>query len=324
MSSIKDKILHALENNLDVFYRVSDIRYRIRCPFCGDSQNDYRKAHMYLLSDSNPNTPILYYCFKGNCGAKGKVDKEFLDRLKIKVDGIEEFTNKRYNKISNIQKTKIDLITGAPIPNSPQIKYIENRLGKGLSLDDYNRFKIVWNMETVVPYITDQRVLHTLPSNQKSISFLSEDKSLLLTRMFGDNEYDRWKKSKIYSSENRSFYTIQSEIDLFTSDEIVVNISEGVFDVLSIYKNFGSSQGIYIACLGADYDSGVQFAIHKGLLGKNVIVRIYIDNNIDEKLLRKRVRRYRWLFKSITIIRNIKAKDFGFPIEQIECVEYRV
>ena len=49
MSSIKDKILHALENNLDVFYRVSDIRYRIRCPFCGDSQNDYRKEHMYLL-----------------------------------------------------------------------------------------------------------------------------------------------------------------------------------------------------------------------------------------------------------------------------------
>lgn len=324
MASIKDRIIHALENQLDVFYRVSDIRYRIRCPFCGDSQNDYRKAHMYLLSDANPNTPILYYCFKGNCGAKGKVDKEFLDRLKIKVDGIEEFTNKRYNKISNIQKAKIDLITGEPILNSLQTKYIEDRLGKGFTKDDYRRFKIVWNMDVIIPYITDQRVLHTLPSNQRSISFLSEDKSTLLSRFFVEDEYNRWKKSKIYPSENRSFYTIQSEIDLFTQDEIIINIAEGIFDVLSVYKNFGSPQGIYIACLGADYESGIQFGIHKGLIGKNIIVRIYIDNAIDEKLLKKRVRRYRWLFRSITIIRNIKAKDFGIPIEQIECVEYRV
>ena len=324
MSSIKDKIIHALEDNLDVFYRVSDIRYRIRCPFCGDSQNDYRKAHMYLLADANPNTPILYYCFKGNCGAKGRVDKDFLDRLKIKVDGIEEFSNKRYNKISNIKKTNVDIITGPPIPNASQIKYIEDRLGKGFTIDDYDRFKIIWDMKAIEPYITDQRVLHSLPSNQKSISFLSEDKSSILTRMFQADEYNRWKKSKIYPSENKIFYTIKSSIDLFSKEELIVNISEGIFDILSIYKNFPSENSIYLACLGADYESGIQFAIHKGFIGKNVRINIYIDSNIDEHLLKKRLHRYKWITGSIYLYRNIKNSDFGCKIDQIERVEYPV
>lgn len=324
MPSIKDNIIHALENNLDVFYRVSDVRYRIRCPFCGDSQNDYRKAHMYLLCDHNPNTPILYYCFKGNCGARGKVDKDFLDRLHIKVDGIDEFSNKVYNKISNIQKVKIDIVTGKPIPGSKQIRYIEDRLGKGLTIEDYDRFKIVWDINGLIPYISNQRVINTLPSNQKSISFLSEDKSCLLTRMFEETEFDRWKKTKLYPNENRIFYTIKSEIDLFSDDEIVVNVAEGVFDIIGVYKHFPSKNSIYIACLASDYECGLQFAIHKGFIGKNIRVNIYMDDNIDETLLKKRLKRFRWIIGSIYLYRNMKAKDFGCKFENIEMVEHQI
>lgn len=324
MSNIKEKILEEIEKNVDVFHKISSIRYKIRCPICGDSQSDPKDSHMYLRCDHDPTIPILYYCFKGNCGARGAVGKDFLDRLGIKIDGIEEFTNQTFNKISYIKKTNIDIITGLPIMNSSQVKYIESRLGKGFTYEDYDKFKIIWDMNSIIPFITDPRVRNTLPNNRDSISFLSDDKSAVLTRFFWDEE-PRWKKSKLFSFDNKSFYTIKAILDLFTSEQIVINIAEGIFDILSVFKNFNDcNNSVHIASLGADYESAIVYAINNGFIGSNVIIRIYIDSNIDEKILRNKIKKYTWLFSKLYIIKNIKWEDFGTIIDNIKLIEYQV
>lgn len=324
MSNIKERTLEEIRKNVDVFHKVSSIRYKIRCPFCGDSQSDPKDSHMYLKCDHDPTTPIVYYCFKGNCGARGAVGKDFLDRLGIKVDGIEEFTNQKFNKISYIKKANIDIITGTPIMNSPQIRYIEHRLGKGFTYEDYDKFKIIWDMNSLIPFITDIRVKNTLPSNFNSVSFLSDDKSVVLTRFFTDEE-PRWKKSKLFSLDTKSFYTIKALLDLFTAEQIVINIAEGIFDIISVYKNFNDGgNSVHIASLGADYESAILYAIANGFIGSNVIIKIYIDSNIDEKILKGKIKKYNWVFGKMYIIKNIKSEDFGTTIDNIKPIEYQV
>lgn len=321
---LKYQIMNEIENNVDIFKKVSNIRYKIRCPFCGDSQKNLRDAHCYIKCDyENPNEPILYNCFLANCNAKGKVDKNFMNKLGIKSKFIDKISNERYSKISTIKKTNIDVLTGTPSLESPQVNYIEYRLGKGFNIKDYDSFKIIWDMNLIFPYISDQKIKNSLPDNRNSISLLSDDKSTILTRGFEDK--DNWRKIKLLSSENKSFYTIKSIFNLFTDDIITVNIAEGVFDVLSIYKNFNDGiNSAYIATLGPDYISAVEYAIMKGLVGSNVIIKIYVDKEIDEKKLKFQLKKYRFFFKKIFIYKNIKYKDVGTLISNIELIENQV
>lgn len=322
MDDIKHRIINEIEKHVDVFTKVSAIQYRIRCPICGDSQKNPKDAHCYIKCSYDPNEPLLFNCFK--CNAGGRVTGSFLKKLGIDSDLIGTIDNQRYNRIWSIKKVDIDIITGKPVLSSLQAKYIENRLGAGFTEDDYDRFRIVWDMNPVYSYITNQRVKNTMPNNFNSISFLSDDKSVMLTRYFDDCG-DRWRKIKLFPSENRAFYTIKSTLDLFTKDTIEVNIAEGIMDVLSIYKNFnGGENSVFISTLGSDYIGGIDYAIGKGLIGYNVVIKIYVDNDIDTRVLKMKLKKYKWLFNRIYIYENIKSKDVGVKIDKIKLIESRI
>jgi len=108
------------------------------------------------------------------------------------------------------------------------------------------------------------------------------------------------------------------------NDTIVVNIAEGVFDILSVYKNFSDDNSIYVSTLGSDYESGINYAISNGFIGGNIIMKIYIDSDINEKILKYRIKKYKWLFDKIYIYKNINAEDFGVPMDQINRIEYQL
>lgn len=326
MDKVKLQILDEIEKHSSVFKKINSIRYRIRCPLCGDSQKDLNDAHCYIKCDvDNPNEPLLYICFL--CNKSGRVDKHFLEMLDVDKSLIFKLSNQRYSKLDNIKCTNIDIITGDTIMNSPQTSYIEHRLGKGLNKDDYDKFKIIWNINTIIPYISDIRIKNTLPCNIDSITFLSDDKTMLLSRAFYDVNGDRWRKIKFIQTDSKSFYTIKSTINLFTQEPIVVNIAEGILDVLSIYKNFTDTpNSIYIAALGSNYISALEYMMCKGFVGSNVQVRIYIDNDdkVNESDLKIRLKKYKWIFESIHILKNIKSKDVGVKIDQIKLVDKKV
>ena len=322
MSDIKHQILSEIERNVDVFRKVNNIQYRIRCPICGDSQKNPKDAHCYIKCSDDPAEPLLYNCFKCNSG--GIVNEEFLSKLGINKSLSSQLSKQRYSKIVTIKKMNIDIVTGSPILNSPQTRYIENRLGQGFNYDDYERFKIIWNMNEIRKHISDQRILNTLPSMNDSISFISDDRSCILIRSFYDDE-SRWRKVKILNTNSKSFYTIKSTLDLFTSEMITVNIAEGIMDILSIYKNFNDGiNSVYIAALGSDYISALDYMMMKGFVGENIVVKIYVDSDIDVKSLKYRLKKYKWLFDKIIIMENIRFKDVGVTIDKIKLVEINV
>jgi hypothetical protein len=73
-----------------------------------------------------------------------------------------------------------------------------------------------------------------------------------------------------------------------------------------------------------DYEIALEYILAKGLVGGNVALRFYLDEDIDPKYLRYRLKRYRWLFHSITLVRNAKSKDFGVKLENIKPVESKL
>lgn len=321
---IKQQIMQEIENNVPIFKKVSNIRWKIRCPFCGDSEKDLRDAHLYLKCDyDNPNEPIQYYCFLVNCNAHGSVNKYFMHKLGIKSKVEDELQSQRYSKLFALKETNIDILTGEPILDSLQVKYIEKRLGIGLTYEDYDKFKIIWDMNSIIPYVADKKTMNILPNNIDSISLLSDDKSTIISRGFNDK--DNWRKIPLLNTDNRIFYTIKTVFNLFTDDIITVNIAEGIFDILSIYKNFNDGiNSAFIATLGPDYEAAINYAIIKGLIGLNVIVKIYIDQEIDHNVLKDQLKKYRYYFKNIYIYRNIKYKDVGVLLKDIELNEYKI
>lgn len=326
MSDIKHQIMNEIEKNSDVFIKASSIQYRIRCPICGDSPKNPKDAHCYIKCSYDPDEPLLFNCFL--CNAGGVVSEMFLEKLGVSSDLCNQVNNRRFNKIASLKNFHNAINIGSPKASdalvSPQARYIASRLGGGFTIDDLENFKIIWDLNNIYPYITDRRVRNSMPSNMNSISFLSDDKSSLLTRYFSDDG-SRWRKIKIFPSENRSFYTIKATLDLFTSEDIEVNIAEGVLDVLSVYKNFNEcDNSIFIATLGSDYISGIEYTILKGLIGFNVTLKIYIDSDVDEQSLKRRLKKYKWLFKNIYVLKNIKSKDVGVTIDKIKLIKSKI
>ena len=179
---------------------------------------------MYLKCSSDINEPILYHCFKCNIG--GKINQAFLDKIGATLTVPE--TLSYFNKLSSA-KSKYDISEGTPDLDSPQYKYLQYRLHEDFSIEELSKFRIVWDIESLVDIITNKRIKNTLPTNRNSISFYTDDNCCLLTRSFDDAI--RWKKTTLFPS-SRSFYSIRKDLDLF-GKRINVIIAEGVFDILS-------------------------------------------------------------------------------------------
>ena len=322
-SEIKSIIMREIENKAIRFKKISNVQYRIRCPFCGDSDKNPHDMHCYIKCDfSNPDEGIKYNCFLCNKG--GNYIYNLLKALNADQKITDIARSSVVNTIGDIKESSIS-ITASPDMNSPQVKFINERLGEGLTYEDFSKFRIIWNMNEIRRYISDKRKLNTLPNNFNRINFLSDNKSMILSRSFiEDSKESQWRKFPLFEDTGRSFYVIETTIDLFTSDIIILNIAEGILDILSAYKNFNySNNSVYISSLGSNYISALQYMIMKGLIGKNIIVNIYIDHNIDEKRLFSDIKKYKWLFKTIKVYKNIKYKDIGINIEKIKLMEVK-
>lgn len=324
METTKNELLDEILRCSPVHKKINNYQYRIRCPICGDSKKDPNDSHCYIKCSYDPTEPILYNCFL--CNSNGRVGKWFLEKMGAPKKAIESVMNQRCNRIPSISSTNVEILTGDPIMDSPQVKYIENRIGKGFTCEDYDKFKIVWDMNNIREHITDRKVLNTLPSNHNSISFISDDKSVMMTRTFLSSENDhQWRKIRIIPGDHYSYYIIKTTMDIFTSDKIYVNIAEGIFDIISVYRNFNDGpNSVFIAALGSDYISTLNYAISKGFIGSNIIVKIYMDNGINESQLVSNLKKYKWMFDSIYLYKNIIGKDVGEKIEKIKLQEKRI
>lgn len=346
---IKLDIIEALRGRGEYFKQISDIRYRTRCPYCGDSQSNLNTGHFYLRIDPTDNYPILYICFK--CDMKGVVTDDVLmdldiDDVRIK-SGLttlnrtsDKIDNKNY--VAETEMVMFDFVL-PEIKRGAKTKYIENRLGIKLTDDELMNMKVVTSIREFL--ITNNiRKINKGFSNADMfrledhfVGFLTYGNSHILLRDITGKDSWRWVKYPITeeSSKNKIFYVISNTVDVLTSDDITINLSEGVFDAVSICYNFeyDKPNTLNIAVSGKYYSRILLFLLDLGIVGSNVTVNIFSDNDVEFnkkggnttlEYYKKVLERYKYLFGKVNVYYNTIGKDYGVPRKEICLKKYPI
>lgn len=347
----KEDFIQALFDRVGIYTRrVNNTEIRTRCPFCGDSTKNENTGHFYIHINTEDNYPIQYHCFL--CESGGVLQPSALNLLDIDdpslKSGISTLckTSTKLDKkgmINEVQMKTFDYEL-PEIELGPKTKYIEERLGlRGLSKEEFKKMKVITSLRD---FCILNKIKKLTCSNQiafkleeKYVGFLSYGNSHILFRDITNTEELRWVKYPITqeSSANRIFYSMASEIDIFTKDEITINLAEGVLDILSANYNLGydGSNILNLCVSGKYYDSLILFLVSLGFVGSNITINIFADNDhsFNKKnknntttidYYRKILKNYKHLFGKINVWYNLMSKDIGVPRDQIKLQKYQI
>ena len=322
---LKDYLLKEL-NNLPVHNLTSNRKeLSIRCPYCGDSRKNPKSSHLYVHIEPNDDEPFTFYCQR--CKTGGIVNTEFFKMIKSNnsdlVINIEKFNkSKKSNKKffnKELRRTKIEV----PIPennklNLYKLKYINKRLGTNLSFSDLPDYKIILNLydfldlNKIKKLSCKEQFADTLDAN--FLGFLSYDNNYIVFRNLSKTELPelRYHNYNIFGNydNTKKFYIMPNSIDLL-EDTITVILTEGCFDLLSVYFNIEKDKKnkIYAAVNGIGYNAVLNEIIRMGFL--NINLKIYGDNDQDIRQYKSLKNEFFPFVKRIELYTNILSKDFG-------------
>ena len=344
----KQDMIQALFNRDCYIKQVNDVEYRTRCPFCGDSQKNFNTGHLYIKINVNDNFPMVYNCFK--CNEHGIINKEFLNimdiddiNLKSSITMLNKTSDKmKAHQFINGDKTIIFDYIRPEVKRCKKIEYIENRLGITLNSHDIERLKIVTSLREFlilngIKSITcDNRWAHIIEDHY--VGFLTFGGSHILFRDITEKEEYTWIKYPITqeSKQCQAFYSMESEIDIFTEDKLIINLSEGILDIASAYLNLGydGSNTMNIAVCGKHYVGILTKLVNMGFVGENIVLNIFADNDksFNDKAkqpttieyFKSTLRKMKHLYGEVNIYYNTISKDIGVPRDKISLKKYRL
>jgi hypothetical protein len=312
----------------------------VRCPFCQDSKNP-NHAHMYISVPRTVEDLSQYHCKL--CSAHGIFNDDVLRKLGCYNSNTLVAISKHNADIMKLPKYKtLKNINIYPLKNSMitdnkfsqmKLKYINERIGSNFSYNDILSLKIFINLYDVINYNKlqlnrDQRICNQL--NNSFIGFISYDNSfatlrrVLFTRNLDKSIDKRYINYNLIDKidDNKNFYIIPTKIDTMNPNKVKIHITEGAFDLLSVFYNLNNcciDQCIYIASGGKSYKQALQFVLHEtGIM--NYEIHIYPDKDVnDYELYRLIILGIQMLPSNIFIHRNMMdgEKDYGVPKERI-------
>ena len=310
-----------------------------RCPYCGDSLNP-NHAHFYISVPQTADDLSFYNCVKCNTG--GILSTEILRKLSCNDTSILQQTEMHNARVLKLPKYKtLKNVNVFPLTNKyirqdnrnqSKLNYINQRIGSNMSYDQILSLKIFLNLYDVLnsnrlELTRDKRITDSLDEN--FIGFISYDNSYCGMRKVTDKTlYKTIDKRYInYNLVNKTnskrFYMIPVSLNLLDPNPIRIHISEGQFDILSIYYNLNMCnqyQNIYISCGGKSYVQTLEFILTEfGII--NYEIHFYPDNDVnDNEFNRNVLNKIGLLPCGVYVHRNMfnGEKDFGVPLNKIK------
>lgn len=346
---IKSLFISKLYETQDYIKKVNDEEYRIRCPFCGDSQKNLNTGHMYIKANLDDNFPMFYYCFK--CNEYGVVNNSFLNAIDMSDTDLKSnlvTLNKTSDNVSshkfiNGDDNIIFDYTLPEIERGDKTKYIEDRLGTKLSDEELKDLKVITSLReflihnNIKKITCSNKIAYTIEA--KYVGFLTYGGSHILFRDITNTEEYSWLKYPISeeSKKCRAFYSIAATVDIFTEEPLIINLAEGVMDIASAYKNLGfnNSNTMNIAVCGKQYHNILVKLLNMGFVGSNIIVNIFADNDeqfndnknnkpTDIKYFNTLFKKLKYLYGEVNIYYNTIYKDIGVNKEKISLKRYKI
>ena len=319
-----------------------------RCQECGDSIHATSK-HMYIYIPWQNDSVSWYYCHKCKCSGYmnhtkliewGIYDKQIAQDLN-EYNAIIFKNQSFFNKYSSNRTFQVFLDNYDHQKETKyKLKYIEERIGIPFTLKDLSSLKIVLRLtdllseNRIYQYTRHKNIVSQL--SEFFIGFLSVDNAFLNMRRVVEEGIvyqgidKRYVNYQIFDKENTSqrFYTIPTRLNLNIPQRIKLHISEGPFDILSVYFNVTNQEsGIYTCVAGSNYISVIlYFLIEKRL--PMLELHIYPDNDQYGSILEMKKLKERIPDPTIPIYihRNLMygEKDFGVPKNRIQIGTERI
>lgn len=232
------------------------------------------------------------------------------------------------------------------VEEGPKLDYIRNRLNIPFQTEDFQKMKVITSFQKFLKLNNIKKL--TCTNNvawiyeRYFVGFLSHGDGYILFRDISGKSNIPWIKYPITKKamEGKVFYSLSSEVDIFSEEPIVVNLTEGVFDILGVCYHFPmkNAQTINIAVTGKYYDTILYYLISLGVVGSNVTINIYADNdkefnkktsakNRDDTSLeyyQKKLKNFRCLFKAMYVFYNEIGKDLGVPKNEIALIRHKI
>lgn len=334
---IKRMIYNTLRNTPGVV-PTSNIQLQTKCFLCGDSKKNPNKKRLGIKIDfNNPDEPVLYQCF--NCHATGVFtpemlkqldvdDKELISSLRHMNHEILKDDGSRVNRYKNTKEVQIDF---PPLykKNSTikKIKYLFGRMGTEIPIEDFTRLKLVFNLMDFL------QVNKVKPANdyvktlsEDYIGFVSVNNEYIIFRDITDNHNMRYVKYNIFNvfDNTNSFYAIKNSLDIMTPEDVHISITEGTFDILSLYCNVferNIQNNICIASCNGNFREPIRFYLKKGLVGSNIKIDCYQDNDtlLNFRKMRTEFKPYLGgISDNFSVYYNTLNKDFGVSKDKIQ------
>ena len=311
-----------------------------RCFECGDS-SDPTHAHMYMSIPQDDTDLPWAYCHK--CKMHTNITPEVLTKWGLQspqiFDWLIEHNKRCYANPSNkiYMDRSVYMLNNIYIRNAEltdiKLAYINKRIGTNISKIDATKLKIVPNLEDLLysnniseltrsQFIVDQL-------SDCFVGFISSDNAFVNCRRIVkegtvhksiDNRYIRYNIFGKYDNTEK-FYTIPVNININSPERIKVNISEGEFDILSVYLNLRKDPNqIYMSIGGSGYVGLMRYILIKLKL-VYIEVHLYPDNDpVGQEELEYVKELLKPYMIPVYIHRNIYPgeKDFGVPLNRIK------
>lgn len=301
--TFKEKLL-----NTGLFRKVSSGQtgeYRCQyCHICNDG-----KSHLYVKIDVTDDSPILYYCQK--CKNSGVLGKSFLEYYNIDDIRIPRTSFRKKIEAGKVAVSNEPILVEGTDVNCVS-EYIESRVGHYPTFADLQAFQYVGNP---VQYVNDYLGGCNNLRRMKNRNWFRMSNGGIIGRWINDDTDYRWIKYKSNNVQGRGLYTIKVPVDLY--HPINVYIAEGIMDVIGLYYNHIRDNNLYIACLGKEYEAGIQHLLSLGIFGDSVNIKIFKDSNVKtndikiDPFVRK-------LFGKIEIYQNAIGEDYGVLPDKLE------
>ena len=243
-----------------------------RCFYCPDGSSPDSK-HFYIAMPKD-DEPAWYYCHKCHCSGlvthKTLIEWGIFDQnMAVELNEHITYCGKKPKNQKYYDRTVYSLtntFTQDDENSRAKLAYINNRLGYEFTYAELKKLKIVLNLKDlllenrVTKLTRHENVVDQLDAN--FLGFISIDNAFLNMRKLCadgkvlptiDKRYINYKVFDKFDTSER-FYTVPTEIDLNTPERIKIHISEGPFDILSVYKNLRHEEkGIYSCVAGSNY-----------------------------------------------------------------------
>jgi hypothetical protein len=333
-------VIHELYTTLKnlgrtVYFNTGKTELNTRCPYCGDSIKDKTHAHLYI----EVKEPHRYFCQR--CDSRGILNSDTLKDIELDDIELGKFLDNNIKQfLKNTTKTRDSLILtknkNYKIPKYEmsssillkQLDYFKERLGMELDRKILLERKVIGNFENFlylnkIDYLLDNDKFYNLIKNidKTAIGFLSSDSNYVIFRYLDKNAKKRYLNLSLNYPYNigSKAYSIKSSIDIF-EPEINLILSEGIFDINSVYNNFykcnpNSKNTLFFAVNGKSYNQVPIMLNRLGFLSLNL--HIYSDKDVSLYDYKNKLNLSR--FNKVLVSYNIKEneKDFGVTMDRI-------